>query len=68
MKVAISWVKHVNFNPAMGKSKIVTRMGKGGCHDPPLDFVIFSSILVFLVLNESFRRILHNAEKSFEKS
>ena len=34
-------------NPPMGKSKIVTRMGKGGCYDPPLDFVIFSSILVF---------------------
>ena len=62
------WANH-RLNPPMGKSKIVTRMGKGGgCYDPPLDFVIFSSILVFLVLNESFRRILHNAEKIFEKS
>ena len=53
----------------MGKSKIVTRMGKGGgLLWPPLDFVIFSSILVFLVSNESFRRILHNAENIFEKS
>ena len=34
---------------------------------PPLDFVVFSSILVYLVSNESFRRILHNAEKIFEK-
>ena len=53
----------------MGKSKIVTRMGKGGVvMTPPLDFVIFYSILVFLVSNESFRRILQNAEKIFEKS
>ena len=28
-------------NPPMGKSKIVTRMGKGGCYDPPWDLIIF---------------------------
>ena len=58
----------VMLNPPMGKSKIVTRMGKGGVvMTPPLDFVIFCSILVFLVSNESFRRILHNADKFLKK-
>ena len=42
-------------------------MGKGGCYDPPLDFVIFCPILAFLVSNERFWRILHSAEKFFEK-
>ena len=48
----------------MGKPKIVTRMGKGVVMTP-LDFNIFCSIFAFVVSNESFLRILHNAETFF---
>ena len=55
-------------NPAMGNQKIVTRMGKGGVMTAPLKFHYFLRFLAFLLSNESYLRIFHNAEKkTFEK-